>query len=190
MNSILGTQTQNDISILRHQLKRDNINIAGVVERCVHGYPSVVLLNPLADEKSKRINHMAISNLLWLSCPYLNEKIHEFESRGYINRISEYIRNDRFLESRMKDAHANYYYLRKKVYRHYLGGIFSIEDNKNILSTGIGGIRDIENIKCLHMHYAHYRICGDNFIGRLLFNLLDGKISCDERRCANACKRE
>jgi hypothetical protein len=34
-------------------------------------------------------------------------------------------------------------------------------------SYGIGGLRDWQQIRCLHMHYAHH-LCGDNVIGQWL----------------------
>jgi hypothetical protein len=38
----------------------------------------------------------------------------------------------------------------------------------DLLDTyGIGGLRDWEQIRCLHMHYAHH-LCGNNVIGQWL----------------------
>ena len=175
-----------DLPVLRTQLDSSDINVAGVLVRCTHGYPVVVLLDPLVQQEQKDkspINFMAISTLLWLTCPYLNERIHELESRGCVDRIEKFIRSDRTVSSLMMHAHASFYFLRKRVYCRYAGGLSSLEENRRVLCTGIGGIRDMENIRCLHMHYAHYLLYPENPAGRVTGLLLEGKTCCEKGLC-------
>ena len=161
MDQILTDFDQNDKNVIKWQLNTDCVNMTGIVRKCIYGYPSIILLNPvesIAQNGKKKLNFMAISNPLWLTCPFLNKKIHEFESIGYINKITNLINSDRSLIELMKNAHANYYYLRRNLYAGEFGEISSLEFNTKILNTGIGGIREINNIKCLHQHYSHYQI--------------------------------
>jgi hypothetical protein len=189
MDQILTDFDQNDINVIKWQLNTDSVNMTGIVRKCVYGYPSIILLNPvesLTPNGKKKLNFMAISNPLWLTCPFLNKKIHDFESIGYIKKITELINSDRSLIELMKNAHANYYYLRRNLYSKDFGEISSIEFNTKILNTGIGGIKEIDNIKCLHQHYSHFQICEDNVAGRIIHNLLNGINYCRERLCDDA----
>jgi hypothetical protein len=163
--------------------------MAGIVKKCIYGYPAIILLSPSeykSNSKTKKLNFMALSNPLWLTCPYLNKKIHEFESAGYIKKIAGLIRSDRTLAELMKNAHANYYFLRRNLYSMEFGEISSLEFNSKVLHAGVGGIKEIDNIKCLHQHYSHFQVCDDNISGRIVYNLLNGITYCRERLCDNA----
>ena len=189
MDQILTDYDQNDISVIKWQLNTDCVNMSGIVRKCAYGYPAIILLSP-AENKSnstgKKLNFMALSNPLWLTCPYLNKKIHEFESMGYIKKITNLIRSDRTLIELMKNAHANYYFLRRNLYSMEFGEISSLEFSSKVLHAGIGGIKEIDNIKCLHQHYSHFQVCDDNITGRVVHNLLSGINYCRERLCDNA----
>lgn len=190
MNNPGVSISMEDRRVLGYQLGAQRVDIVSILERCPHGYPSLVLLDPTPSNGSEgHVNFMAVSNLLWLTCPYLNEKIHELESRGFVDRIGRFIMSDRSLMSRLSDAHASFYFLRKNVYRYYVGGVSSLEENGRFLCTGIGGIRDIEGIKCLHLHYAHWRLCSTNPVGPVVESLLGRKTICEEGRCAAGCLR-
>jgi len=172
-----------DLDDIAFQIPEIPIKIAGVMERCAYGYPSIVLLYPERDNDDSTSDIMDHSDLLWLTCPYMIDKIKGLEDEGYIKKISTLIMADRDIEAQMKEAHADYYYLRKKIFRLFLGGIHSIDDNNKVFFSGIGGIRNISILNCLHQHYAHYRICEDNVAGRVVHTLLKGIVNCKERLC-------
>jgi hypothetical protein len=189
MDQILTDYDQNDINVIKWQLNTDCVNMSGIVRKCIYGYPAIILLSPAEykpESSSKKLNFMALSNPLWLTCPYLNKKVHEFESAGYIKKITNLIRSDRALVELMKNAHANYYFLRRNLYSMEFGEISSLEFSSKVLHAGIGGIKEIDNIKCLHQHYSHFQVCDDNIPGRIVFNLLNGITYCRERLCDNA----
>lgn len=192
MNEAIADNSDNDIEIIKHQLKTDNVSIAEVVSRCDYGYPTVIIMDPTNnsynstyDGKLKEADYGALSNVIWLTCPFLNERIHDLESQGYIKKINDFINEDKSLESMMFNAHANYYYLRKRIHRKYIGNPAINNKNSEIMKTGIGGLKNIEHIKCLHMHYAHYSLCSSNVAGRIVCSLLEGKTVCSEVMCAN-----
>ena len=191
MDSLLPDYDQNDLNVIKWQLNTENVNMSGVVYKCVYGYPAVILLKPYDINEAtgaKKLNFMSVSNPLWLTCPFLNKKIHEFESIGYIRKITDFINSDRNLVDLMKNSHAHYYYLRKNLYCRTFGEISSIEFSNKILNAGIGGIKEISNIKCLHQHYSHFQICPDNVAGRVIHNLLNGINYCRERLCDDASR--
>ncbi len=192
MNEFLKGVDENDKEVIKWQLNSSDLNnIAGIVYKCVHGYPAVILLQPYDCDKKKedkKINYMAVANPLWLTCPYLNRKIHDLESDGYIKKISSFLSDERSTMNTMKNAHAHYYYLRRKLYSRAFGQISSIDFSNKVLHSGIGGISDISNLKCLHQHYSHFLICSDNVAGRVVHNLLNGINYCRERLCDDARK--
>jgi uncharacterized protein len=180
------TCTENDVRVIRWQLKQDDIFISGVVERCEYGFPRVMLLNPLpSSETGGAPRYEAITNLIWLTCPYLNERIHGLEQEGLIDKITEFINGDLEMRTMMDAAHARFYYLRKNYYKRFFG---SEQESgaARLFNAGIAGIRDIRTIKCLHAHFSHFRICDDNAAGMITSRLLDDKINCDEVRCRDA----
>lgn len=89
----------------------------------------------------------------------------------------------------MAKAHAHFYFLRKSLYEKYFGTDIN-DDYLNILKRGVGGLQDTIHIKCLHLHYAHYRICESNIaFGRIAYHLLQqnriAHMQFVESRCKN-----
>jgi uncharacterized protein len=180
--------TEEDIEIIKRQLNTDDVRLTGIVERCKWGCPSIIILYPFRKPEStepdqKKLNYTSLSTLVWLTCPYLNERIHRLESDGYIKKIGVFVHQEREYIEAMKFAHAHYFFLRKNIYRHFLGEVSSLEENVRLFGTGIGGINNTDTIKCLHLHYAHYRMCDSNFAGRVTSMLLNNDIYCDNCRC-------
>ena len=185
-----------DQDVIKCQIKSDNVQLAGVVERCKYGFPSIFLLCPdvnnnaetISPEQHKQNIYNSISNVLWLSCPYLNKQIHAIESDGAVQKIQNFIHDDRELVEQMNQAHAHYYFLRKHLYNHYHKNNMFVE-NCDLFNSGIGGIKDIKNIKCLHMHYAHYRLYNQNIVGQITYEMLNKNIYCKENDCKKCLKK-
>jgi len=181
---------QNDIDIISWQLEREHIFIAGVVERCAYGYPRVMLLNPVQEDRGQgTVNYEALSNLFWLTCPHLNDAIHRLEDSGLIERTAAFIAGERELLTLMKKAHASFYYFRKKMYRHFIGSEMPLEMIR-LINSGIAGTADISTLKCLHAHFAFSRVCGDDIAGSITARLLDNILDCDDGKCAYADRKQ
>ena len=187
MNSI-GDYLPDDISIVKRQLQVNNVSIAGIVERCPHGFPAVIIINPAVSIGKGDIgeaNYSMLSNILWLTCPYVNKQIHDLESKGYVRKMGDFISNDRALSLLMNNAHAHYHFLRKNIFTRFFNSGETVPKNvSDIFQTGIGGIKNSEYLKCLHVHYAHYKLCPDNVAGKIVCHLLEGKTVCSEVLCA------
>ncbi len=180
---------KDDLDIIRQQLGSQDVFISGIVERCDYGFPRIVLLDPVKkDNGIKELNYQAISNLMWLTCPYLNDRIHELETEGLIRRITDFIQEDKTLKSMMRNAHANFYHLRNVIYKKFNRFAESALDGNimRILKKGIGGIKDFDTLKCLHIHFCHYRVFEDNIAGLMTYRLLDGNLNCEDCIC---CKK-
>lgn len=183
---------ESDVEIIKKQLKSDSVSVDEVISRCAHGYPAVIVLDPVHQKNTQNQNKKitpvdpgALSNVIWLTCPYLNEKIHDIESEGYIKKINDFINKDNMLDSMMNNAQAHYYYLRKRIYYKNFKKPENSNINIEILKSGIGGSKKADYLKCLHMHFAHYTICSNNVAGKIVYFLLQGKTACSEVMCAN-----
>lgn len=187
MNIEYDNCTENDEAVIKWQLKTNDVYCAAIVHRCSHGYPQIILLNPISncEDGGKSLNYESISNILWLTCPFLNKKIHDIENTGVIEKIQSFISSERTLQECMSDAHAHYYYLRKRVYNVFFNDIYPEKEIK-VFNTGVGGIRDADSVKCLHIHFCHYHLCNDNLVGLITTEMLNDSIECEEGNCFHA----
>jgi uncharacterized protein len=177
-----------DKEIIKEQLNSKEVFISGICERCIYGFPQVIFLNPVKEVDGRNyLNYEAISNIIWLTCPYLNDRIHELENKSYIKKIQKIIQEDTMFRELMVKAHANYFFIRNIVFRKYTGSMLETE-NIDLSKSGIGGIRDLSMIKCLHLHFCHYYVCKDNIAGRITLHYLDHKTYCDNKYCEKFVK--
>lgn len=171
-----------DIEIIKKQLKTKYVNIYGIAARCKYNYPKIIVLNPIKDAVKKEIDHTGLANPLWLSCPYLAQKIHDIEQEGYVKKIQSFIKTDRKFLTMMKDSHAHFYFFRKQLYYNVTGETYP-ESFIKFFNRGIGGIADVRFVKCLHLHYCHYKIYSGNLAGQMTDRLLQNELNCKDRMC-------
>ncbi len=190
MPSYFENYTETDLELIKKQLDSREIYICGIFNRCRFGFPQIIFLNPVKKIWGREsLNYEAISNILWLTCPYLNKRIHELENATYIKKIKELIQNNPLFAERMLDAHADYFYMRDFIFQRYIHSGFSIDEKfTGLFRTGIGGIRDLSAIKCLHLHYCHYNLCKENIAGFITLKLLKYKTECDGSYCSRYSK--
>jgi hypothetical protein len=173
-----------DIKIIKKQLNRAVVSACEVLKRCRYGYPQIIFLNPLKEtSRIRQINHEAVSNLMWLTCPYLNYEIHELENASYIKIIKKIIQNDPHFKEMMANAHTCYYFFRNEFFRKY--SVPVSENEFELFKKGIGGMMDLTAIKCLHLHFCHFNICRENIAGYITYYLLNKKTDCDSALCSN-----
>jgi len=152
-----------DLKRLEAQLGREPRSVLEISKRCPVGHPighpAVIKVHPLVDGEP-------FPTLYWLSCPELVKQISRLEHEGYIEKLEALIAADETMRERYFQNHRDYIEERWKV--------FSEEDKADIRSqgyeklfseNGIGGIRNWETIKCLHLQYAHH-LARENVIGR------------------------
>ena len=83
-----STLTQRDLQVLQWQLKGTTDAVSAIFEKCNFGFPQIILLSPIVNDV---IDYQSLSNILWLTCPYLNDAIHQLENKGYITKIGNLI---------------------------------------------------------------------------------------------------
>lgn len=188
MNITYEPATEKDREIISMQLKGREVSVMGILSRCAHGMPRVVVLHPLCHGEVSTpddINYTALSNVFWLTCPYLNEKVHTIESRGMLSRIQSEIADNRHLTEMMQTAHAHFYFLRRSIFYRVSGRVYD-EDMMQHFNSGIGGVADTTALKCLHMHYCHFVVCPENFAGRVAHTAIGVHSDCQDGACVHA----
>ncbi|MDR3237511.1 MAG: DUF501 domain-containing protein [Spirochaetia bacterium] len=168
-----------DADTVRRQLGTPNVFMADVAVRCPHGSPSVVLLSPV--KENGEINFTAVATPLWLTCPFLNKRIHGLESSGFIKKIRQMIERDDVLSSQMESAQKNYAAFRRDSYRDFFVEMPGMEE---LPLRGIGGAGGA--LKCLHLCAAHHAACRGNAAGKITFELLGGETCCNDGRCLDS----
>jgi uncharacterized protein len=161
-----------DQTIIERQLQRPPRNLAGVAHRCPHHCPQVVVNHPLPQTES---DATFFPTVFWLTCPAAVKRISRIEDHGYIQQIQSSVESSRDFLLDLRDAQLEYIFLRNS--------LLSPEERMNVRRqrkalahslerTGIGGVADLDTIKCLHMHYAHYLATRRNPVGRLVDKML------------------
>ena len=167
--------TDADLPVFEKTMDIVSMPVYGVAVRCAGGFPQVVVLNPVINAESGELNYNALSNILWLTCPRIKEAVSKLEKEGAVPRMQQMLAHDRLLANDMTDAHAHYYFFRKEIYRQITGRDYA-ENQIHSFDSGIGGLHDVKQVKCLHSHYAHYMICPSNVVGRAVA----GAVGCRE----------
>ena len=149
------------LATIEQQLGRSPRGIKAIAASSPDGVPLVLKMRPLVDDKP-------FPTLYWLSSRDLHKAISQIEMIGTVKRLEQRLQDD---PEWMAAYQAN-----QREYVAERWASCSSEDAAqltrlgyaDLLDTyGIGGLRDWEQIRCLHMHYAHH-LCGNNVIGQWL----------------------
>jgi hypothetical protein len=162
---------KSDIETINCQLGRKAQGIMGVASRCELGLPQVVMTSSFIEADKP------FPTLFWLSCPLKVKAVARLESEGWADALKEAIARDDLLRARLAKAHQEYKRLRQSQ---------ASSAEHPIFATGIGGVKDLEDlrgIKCLHAHYAHFLATGTNPIGKMVAEMLEamGELKCQKR---------
>ena len=170
-----------DAEVVSRQLRRPPRHLLGVVRRCPAECPRVVVNHPLPREED---DEAFFPTVFWLTCPWEVERVHHLESRGLIHRLQEAVQSRPHFSDLVQDAHQEYIFLRLSLLEPAARLSVRREHSvvaRRLASLGVGGTADFRAVKCLHMHYAHFLVTGNNPIGRLVAKLLgvtDGRQGC------------
>lgn len=110
----------------------------------------------------------------WLVSSKLKKLISHIERDGFISQLDEKIKTDASLKATLISNHENYQNDRKQLAENLVDNDLAKYNEMSWDNLGIGGIRDWDHIKCLHLHYAHF-LARENIIGKIIedeFSLL------------------
>lgn len=98
----------------------------------------------------------------------MHGQIARFESAGGVQLIQQRLRQDPALLEALRADHMAYAAERESLLSERDRALLAEHGVRDgFASRGIGGIRDLTSIKCLHLHYAHHLVRG-NTVGRLV----------------------
>jgi len=111
--------------------------------------------------------------LFWLACDDIVRAISGLEHGGLITEIERAISNQEDLRSQVREDHLRYIEERWATLEpQEIAYIKSHGFDEKLKACGIGGIRNFEAVKCLHLHYAHHLARG-SAIGALIEERLE-----------------
>ncbi len=160
-------------NVLSRQILSKNSlnNIVGITKnKCKYGYPQAFINNIITDTKVS-------SGFIRLSCPHLVKEIDKIEN-SLIIKYNNDIKNNIELQNNYYSINDFYKKIKQQLLNtkmiqdlllYYLG---SIDSYHNFMNSGILGVSNINDVKCLHAHTADYLLRGNNKIGEMTLNLL------------------
>ncbi|MDP6968263.1 MAG: DUF501 domain-containing protein [Gammaproteobacteria bacterium] len=147
--------------IIRQQIGREPHGLKDIAHATPTGLPVVLRMAPIVDDKP-------FPTLYWLCSRDLHKAINQLETHGLVKQLERQLQDDAdFMAAYQANQHA-YVAARwancseaekHQLHKRGFSDLFA--------SYGIGGLRDWQQIRCLHMHYAHH-LCDNNVIGQWL----------------------
>jgi hypothetical protein len=157
--------TVEEARIVTLQLGREPREPWRVSSSCRWGYPTTIA------SPSTLADGTPFPNLVWLTCPYLAERISALESAGRIAEFARYVAEDESLADALRDTDERFRRARKVE----SGGTDACE------AVGIAGQSDPLGVKCLHAHAALALVHLNDPIGVEVLEWVG--YQCSTRRC-------
>lgn len=170
------------LRIIKEQIGREPRGVLGAATTCQWGYPQVIVNRPVSALSDIEI----FPTLYWLTCPYLCREIAQLESEGLIAEFEEKVAADPEFARLVEEAHDAYAEQRLALVPSDVQERLKQEypERYQVLATsGVGGTRQPQGVKCLHTHVADYLARGENPIGEAVLKALNKPISCADALC-------
>ncbi|WP_421856685.1 DUF501 domain-containing protein [Marinomonas sp.] len=166
------TLSQRDIDIITTQLGRPPSGISAIAHYSPNGIPQVL-------EMETWVFDQPFPTLYWLSSKAIDKALAKIESHGVVKELEQRIKDDETLREAHHASHRNYIARRWEVMSAKHKAIIEEKGFKPLFDKlGIGGIANWDQVRCLHMQYAHH-LAGNNVIGRILDEEYDMKAIAD-----------
>ena len=163
-----------DAAVVAGQLGRVPHAMSAVAARCLFGLPAVV--EDLPYDAAGR----PFPTLYYCTCPTLVESISAVESAGGVAAWEAAVAEDRGLAASLAATTAATRRRRRELARRTVRQPL---DGGASLTGGIGGVRDVRRLKCLHAHVATALARPGYALGEAIFAGVS-EPWCDDCRCA------
>jgi hypothetical protein len=163
-----------DLGVVAGQLGRSPLVMSRVVARCPFGFPAAVETLPY-DAGGR-----PFPTLIYLTCPTLVAAVSRMESDGAVRAWSARLAAEPALARAAAAAAAAARRRRRQLARRYA---LPMLDDGASLTTGVGGVRDVRAVKCLHAHVAHALAHPSYVVGRAMLAEAEDPW-CGDARCA------
>lgn len=156
-----NTLSQADVETITQQLGRTPSGIRSVAHYSPHGTPQVL-------EMETWVFEQPFPTLYWLSSSAIDKALARIESQGVVKELEQRIKDDEELRAAYYKSHEDYIARRWQAMSPEHKDIIEAKGFTHLFETlGIGGIKNWDQIRCLHMQYAHH-LAGNNIIGQIL----------------------
>lgn len=146
-----------DEEVVARQIGRPPRGMVRVEARCRWGFPTVVAVDPVVPRRGGRGGVEPFPTRFWLTCPILVEQISRLEAGGLVGALEKEMEADPALFARVREDHARHAVERDAALDGPAREAARKDGAEEVLrSSGIGGVRDLRHIKCLHAHYAFH----------------------------------
>lgn len=154
--------TEQQLELIEKQLGRKPRGLVDIAWQNMQGVPAVLQMRSLVDDQP-------FPTLYWLSSKDLYQAIAEIETGGEVKRIEQQIGLDDELRAAHLADQQRYVDLRwKMMAENDRQRIDELGFTELFNRYGIGGIRQWDKVRCLHMQYAYHLAVGGTAIGQLL----------------------
>lgn len=153
--------TAHDLETITSQLGRTPSGISAIAHYSPNGVPQVL-------EMETWVFEQPFPTLYWLSSKAIDKALAKIESQGVVKELEQRIKDDEELREAHHASHRDYIARRWAVMSPEHKAIIEEKGFKPLFEKlGIGGIANWDQVRCLHMQYAHH-LAGNNVIGRIL----------------------
>lgn len=153
--------SQTDFSIIASQLGRTPNGIANIAHYSPSGTPQVLQMQSWVFDQP-------FPTLYWLSSKAIDKALSRIESQGVVKELEKRIEQDDSLKEAYFQCHKDYIADRWSLMTQEHKEMIETKGFTPLFNTlGIGGIKNWQQIRCLHMQYAHH-LAKENIIGRIL----------------------
>lgn len=157
----MSEPTAQQLELIEQQLGRKPRGLAGVAVATDSGVPLVLQMRSLVEDEP-------FPTLFWLSSKDLYQAIAEIETSGWVKQIEAELEQNEDLRATYLANQLSYVELRWALMRDEdKARIEELGFSDLFNQYGIGGIRQWDKVRCLHMQYAHHLADG-NVIGARL----------------------
>ncbi|WCN07959.1 DUF501 domain-containing protein [Marinomonas mediterranea] len=150
-----------DLEIITRQLGRTPSGIRRIAHYSPHGIPQVL-------EMETWVFNQPFPTFYWLSSSAIDKALARVESQGVVKELEQRIKDDPELREAYHDSHRDYIARRWDAMTDEHKSIIEEKGFTTLFETlGIGGIKNWDQVRCLHMQYGHH-LAGSNVIGKIL----------------------
>jgi hypothetical protein len=171
MTDNVYTFTPEDEAIITEQLGRTPRGVVDIAARSRKGIPLVLSMRSW-------VANAPFPTLFWLCSRDLHKAINAIETAGFVKNLEARVEQEQALKLQLLADQMHYHQLRDNALRDE--DRFAIEKaglTDVFNQFGIGGIKQWDKIRCLHMHYAfHLALKADgeeSVVGKILDDEFD-----------------
>lgn len=153
--------SQTDFETITAQLGRPPNGITKIAHRSPQAVPQVL-------QMQSWVFNQPFPTLYWLSSKAIDKALAKVESLGVVKELEKRLQEDPKLKTAYHQAHKDYIAERWQCMQPEHKAIIEEKGFTDLFNElGIGGIKNWDQIRCLHMQYAHH-LAAKNPIGAIL----------------------